>query len=63
MNADLREGLTDGVVKKLAPNRGNLTDAYSAKAMYNVLDPEYFDPSFSDSVSATMAMRQTQLKG
>lgn len=26
MNGDLREGLTDGVVKKLTPDRGGVTD-------------------------------------
>jgi len=62
MNADLREGITDGVVKKLAPNRGNLTDAGAAQAMYGVLDPEYFDPAFSESAKATMALRQTTLR-
>lgn len=29
MNGDLREGLTDGVVKKLTPDRGGVTDKSS----------------------------------
>ncbi len=31
MNADLREGLTDGVVKKVAPNRGGVVEVDELK--------------------------------
>ena len=63
MNADLREGLTDGTVKKLAPNRGHLTDAYSANVVYGVLASDLYDPAFSGSAADDVASRITTLNG
>lgn len=63
MNADLREGLTDGSVKKLAPNRGGLTDGASAQRMYDTLPFDLYDPSFDGGRVSDMAGRLTRLKG
>lgn len=61
LNAELAEGLTDGVVKKLAPNRGALTDAQAAETVYNNLARDLYDPTFTTGES--VARRQTTLRG
>lgn len=62
MNADLREGLTDGTVKKVAPNRGgSSTDEDAALRVYAELSDELYDPSFSDVATQQVARRLTQL--
>lgn len=45
MNADLREGITDGMVKKVAPDRGgDLFDAHCASAVRSSLSQALYDP-------------------
>lgn len=41
MNADLREGLTDGVVKKLTPDRGGVTDSGTVVSRNGNLQQQY----------------------
>jgi hypothetical protein len=44
MNADLREGITDGMVKKVAPDRGgDLFDAHCASAVRSALSQDLYD--------------------
>ena len=59
MNADLREGLTDGTVKKLAPNRGGVIEPSDGKAR-SVLHSELYDQSF-EAAKGPMADRLTSL--
>lgn len=45
MNADLREGITDGIVKKVTPDRGgDLFDAHCAVAVRSSLSQDLYDP-------------------
>lgn len=45
MNADLREGLTDGVVKKINPNRGGFpNDDDCVAKVYATLAQDLYDP-------------------
>jgi hypothetical protein len=45
MNADLREGITDGMVKKSTPDRGgDLFDGHCADAVRSALSQELYDP-------------------
>jgi hypothetical protein len=45
MNEDLREGITDGVVKKATPDRGgDLFDLNSASAVRSSLSQALYDP-------------------
>ena len=45
MNADLREGLTDGVVKKVNPNRGGFpNDDHCVQMVYGSLSHDLYDP-------------------
>lgn len=41
LNGDLREGITDGVVKKLTPDRGGVTDSTSVAARNMDLQQQY----------------------
>jgi hypothetical protein len=41
LNGDLREGLTDGVVKKATPDRGGVTDSASVSARNSRLQQQY----------------------
>lgn len=64
MNADLREGITDGVVKKVNPNRGGTpNDDLSMRGVYDALGSRLYDPSFSELYKAEYADRLTTLKG
>lgn len=64
MNADLREGITDGVVKKVNPNRGGTpNDDFSMQTVYDGLDSSLYDPSFSELYKAEYADRLTTVKG
>ncbi len=45
MNADLREGITDGMVKKSNPDRGgDLFNGHCADAVRAALSEELYDP-------------------
>jgi len=45
LNADLREGITDGMVKKATPDRGgDLFDSHCADAVRAALSDELYDP-------------------
>lgn len=59
MNADLRAGLTDGIVKKLAPNRGGVVEPADGMSR-SVLHNELYDNSF-DAAAGAMAQRLTSL--
>jgi hypothetical protein len=49
MNGDLTMGITDGSVKKLAPNRGGDTrDFMLTKNVFANLATDLYDPSFGD---------------
>jgi len=64
MNADLREGLTDGMVKKLTPNRGGTPNDFGlAQRMYDTLPYDLYDPSFDGGRVSELAGRQTRIKG
>jgi hypothetical protein len=64
MNGDLKEGLTDGSVKKLAPNRGGFPNDFAlAQRMYDTLPYDLYDPSFDGGRVAELAGRQTRIKG
>lgn len=41
LNGDLAEGLTDGVVKKLTPDRGGVTDEGTVHARNSRLQQQY----------------------
>lgn len=44
MNNDLREGITDGMVKKATPDRGgDLFDAHCATAVRSALSQDLYD--------------------
>ncbi len=60
LNGDLKEGITDGVIKKLAPNRGGSnTDFAAAQAVYNDLHHELYDQAVN--MVNTVAERITAL--
>jgi hypothetical protein len=62
MNADLREGLTDGSVRKLAPSRGGEVEnaqAISLRTLHSGLG--HYDFSVSDAVQQSVAVRSTSL--
>ena len=62
LNGSLREGLSDGTVKKLTPNRGGaVSSGEAASAMFGGLPQDRYDPSFSTAVAADVANRQTSL--
>lgn len=64
MNNDLREGITDGTVKKVNPNRGGTpNDNLSARGVYDALDSSLYDPSFSELYKAEYADRLTTIRG
>jgi hypothetical protein len=64
MNADLREGITDGVVKKVAPNRGGTpNDFASARCACGVLHGPLYDCGFSTDTATKMADRITTVHG
>lgn len=45
MNMDLREGITDGIVKKLNPNRGGFpNDDHCFAEVYGTLSQDLYDP-------------------
>jgi hypothetical protein len=45
MNKDLREGITDGVVKKINPNRGGFpNDDHCFQMTYGTLSQDLYDP-------------------
>ena len=45
MNADLREGITDGMVKKASPDRGGTpNDDFDAMSSRAVLSQDLYDP-------------------
>jgi len=50
MNNDLREGITDGMVKKVAPDRGGvLFDAHCASAVRSALSQDLYDAVAGDN--------------
>ena len=61
MNADLREGLTDGVVKKSTPDRGGVVEP---SALYGQLHSGigHYDTLVSAVAKAEMALRQSSLR-
>ena len=64
MNSDLQEGITDGYVKKVAPDRGGIPNddlsAYLAKdARHDVL----YDDTVSQRAKALAGKRITTIKG
>lgn len=59
MNADLREGLTDGVVKKIAPDRGGVVERDAH--MSSTLQQQY-GMTFGVSPDVEVALRQTSLR-
>ena len=63
MNADLREGLTDGTVKKIYPNRGCVTDPENAAVQTEQLHTGWghYDFSFSPAVQKSIEERSTIL--
>ena len=62
LNHDLLEGLTDGIVKKLAPNRGGTpNDFHAAQVVYDGLARDLYDPSFQ--IGYDVAARQTTVHG
>ncbi len=65
MNQELAEGLTDGVVKKLAPNRSGFpNDLASAHMMASLLDGGLYDMSFATPGEiAALARRQSTVHG
>ena len=66
MNADLREGLTDGVVKKLEPDRGGARTNLVLDAQMKRLLPTQlglYDFSISEHAKQAMADRLTRLQG
>jgi len=45
MNVDLREGITDGMVKKMNPNRGGFpNDDHCFEMSYATLSDDLYDP-------------------
>lgn len=45
LNQDLHEGITDGMVKKINPNRGGFpNDDHCMMAVYNSLSEDLYDP-------------------
>ena len=61
MNADLRAGLTDGVVKKRTPDRGGVVEP---SALYDQLHDGigHYDTETSVIREGQMALRQTSLR-
>jgi len=50
MNADLIEGITDGMVKKANPDRGGFpNDVYDAGAVRSSLSQPLYDPVAADN--------------
>lgn len=63
MNKDLREGITDGSVKKYSPNRGGQPhDDASVVNSYQYLSRDLYDPSIAYDAHDTAADRWTDLK-
>jgi hypothetical protein len=62
MNADLREGITDGMVKKVSPDRGGFpNDDMDAGAVRSTVSAELYDPvSGPNPVQDYHAARLTQ---
>lgn len=65
MNADLREGITDGVLKKVNPNRGGTpNDDMSQFGVWdNLSDELYGTRSLSSFAKDEYADRLTTVKG
>ena len=64
MNGDLREGITDGIVKKVNPNRGGTpNDNGVMNTVYDGLHADLYDPAFSELVKAEAADRWTNVHG
>lgn len=62
LNGDLREGISDGTVKKLGPNRGGDTTSKGAQAvMQGLLPSDRYDFSYSTAAAAAIANRVTSL--
>ena len=60
MNNDLREGITDGMVKKATPDRGgDQFDSPSAQAVKSSLSKDLYDPMAGMTDAA--AARHVQL--
>jgi hypothetical protein len=59
MNADLREGITDGAVKKDAPDRGGVVE-FDAH-MQSTLQQQY-GMTFGFGPASEVALRQTSLR-
>jgi hypothetical protein len=61
LNGDLREGISDGVVKKATPDRGgDQFDARSAQAVKSALSKDLYDPM--SGMTEPAAARQTELQ-
>jgi hypothetical protein len=56
MNQDLAEGISDGVVKKLTPDRGGLQDSAEIAAVKSALH-EIYDSVWSDVAMSQAASR------
>jgi len=62
MNSDLRDGITDGVVKKINPNRGGFpNDDDCMRDVSYELHSDLYDPSFQ--TGRAYADRLTTLHG
>lgn len=58
LNADLREGLSDGVVKKVSPNRGGTpNDDHCVQMVYQNLSADLYDTVLSNPAAAAVASR------
>lgn len=64
MNGELKEGITDGIVKKLAPNRsGTPNDFGLVQSVYDTLAVDLYGVEFSDGVKNAVAKRYTTVRG
>lgn len=62
LNNDLREGLTDGVVKKVNPNRGGFpNDDHCFQMVYQNLSADLYDTVLSNPAAASMAARVAEV--
>jgi len=62
LNNDLREGLTDGVVKKVNPNRGGFpNDDHCFQMVYQNLSADLYDTVLSNPAAAPMAARVAEV--
>ena len=60
MNADLNEGLVDGVVKHLTPDRGGVVEYHESQVKANLHD-WWYDAVQSAAAKSAMIARQRNL--